>query len=83
MSFLNKCNGFLEKYNEIRDKLSNTIKKWFDSEVVFDEKCLQTKIKSDEGKVNINFHNHKMLKKGSHCIYLSVVLIEFCFYNEW
>ena len=37
----------------------------------------KTKIKADEGKINTNFHNDKMLEKGSHC--LSVVLIDSVF----
>ena len=62
----------LEKYNEIWDKGSNTIKKRFDS----DEKYLKTEIKSYEGKISTNFHVDKIPKEGSHCICLSVILID-------
>ena len=34
----------LEKYNEIWDKVSNSIKIEFDSEPVYNEKCLKTTI---------------------------------------
>ena len=37
MSFLIKEEKFLEKYNEIREKFSNSIKKGFDSEPTYDE----------------------------------------------
>ena len=55
MSFWIQNNELLEKYNEIWDKVSNTIKKGFDSEPVYSEKYLRTKVKSYEGKIsNIN-----------------------------
>ena len=69
----------LEKYNEIWDKTSKLIKRGFDSEHVYNQKYLKTKIKSCEGKINANFHNDKMPKEGSHCICLSVVLIDSVF----
>ena len=43
MSILIKDNELLERYNEIWDKFSNTIKKVFDSELVYDEKYLKIK----------------------------------------
>ena len=78
-SFLIKDNKLLEKYNEISDNISKVVKKGFDSEPVYNEKSLKAKIKSYERKVNINFHNGKMPKEGSHCVCLSVVLIESVF----
>ena len=50
-----------------------------DSEPVYSEKYLKTKIKSSEGNVNTNCHNDKMPKEGSRCICLSVVLIDSVF----
>ena len=35
-----------KQYNEILDKVNNNIKKGFDSETVYNEKYLKTKIKS-------------------------------------
>ena len=43
MPILIKDNELLERYNEIWDKVSNTIKKVFDSELVYDEKYLKIK----------------------------------------
>ena len=40
---------------------------------------MKTEIKSYEGKINTNFHNDKIPKEGSHCICLSVVLIDYVF----
>ena len=54
-------------------------KKRFDRELVCNEKCLKTKIKSYEGETNTNFHSGKIPKEGSQCICLSVILINFVF----
>ena len=50
MSVFIKDDELLEKYNEIWKKASNSIKKEFDSEPVYDEKYWKTKIKSDREK---------------------------------
>ena len=50
ISLLINNDELLDKYNEIWDKVSNTIKEGFDSEYVYLEKYLITKIKSDERK---------------------------------
>ena len=47
----------------------------FDSELVYDEKYLKTKIKSYNKKINTNFHNNKIPKEDSKYICLSVILI--------
>ena len=60
ISFLIKDDKLLEKYNEICDKVSNSIKKGFDSEPVNKEKYLNIKIKSVKGKINTKFHNDKI-----------------------
>ena len=44
MSFLIKEDEMLEKYNEIWETFSNTIKKGFDSESVYNEQYLKIKI---------------------------------------
>ena len=54
-SFLIKDDEFLGKYNKIRRKISNSLKRGFDREPVHIEKYLKDKIKSYEGKINTNF----------------------------
>ena len=66
------------KYNKVWDKVSNSVKKDFHSKSVDNEKYLQTKIKSYEGKINTDFHG-KGIPKGFHCICLSVILIDSVF----
>ena len=60
-------------------KSAMLLKKGFDSEPVYNEKYLRTKIKSYEGKIGSNFFGDKILKEGSHCICFSVILINSVF----
>ena len=76
MSFFNEL---LEKYNEIWEKVKYSIKKQFHSESTYNEKYLNAKIKSYNGKINANSYNNKIPKEGSHCICLSVILINSIF----
>ena len=63
MSFLIKDEQLLEKYNEIWQKVKNSIKKEFYSEPVYDQKYLKAKIKSYNGKINIDFYNNEIPEK--------------------
>ena len=74
-----KDNEFLEKYNEICDKVSDIIKKVFDSEPVYNNEYLETKLKSCEEKINTIFHNGKLPKEVFYCIRLLVVIIDSVF----
>ena len=51
------------------------IARGFDSELVYNEKYLKTKLKTYEGKINASFLDDKMHKKSSYCTCLSVILI--------
>ena len=79
MFYFVKNDELLVKYNEIWDKVSNTLKKAFDNESVYNEKYIRTKIKSYEGKIGTNFHDNKMPNKDSQCICLSVILTDSVF----
>ena len=69
----------LETSNEIWEKVTNNIKKEFDSEPVYNEKYLKAKIKFYNGKISTSFFNHKIPKVGSQFICLSVILIDSVF----
>ena len=69
----------LEKHNEIWDKVSKVMKKGFDSEHVYNDKYLKTKIKSYGEKINTNFHDDKVPKEGFQYICLLVTLIDSVF----
>ena len=76
MSSIIKNGELLEIYNEIWDKISNTIIKIFESGPVCNEKHLKTRLKSYEERINTNLHDNKISKKGSQCICLCVILID-------
>ena len=78
-SFLINDDELLKKYNEIWEKVKNSIKKEFGSEPVYNEKYQKTKIKSYNGKINTNFHNSKIPKKSPKFICLSESLIDSVF----
>ena len=73
MSFLIKNEELIEIYDEMWDKVSNTIKKRFDGEPVYNEKYLRTIIKEKSAQI---FMEIKYQKKGSQCICLSIILID-------
>ena len=50
----------IEKYNEIWNKIKNLFKKESDSEPVYNDKYIKTKINS----YNMNFYGNKMSKKN-------------------
>ena len=79
ISFLIKDDDLLKKYNEIWEKVKNSIKKEFGSKPVYNEKYLKAKIKSCNGKINTNFHKNQIPREGSHFICLSVILINSVF----
>ena len=79
MSLFIKDDDLLEKYNEIWEKVKNNMKNEFHSEPIYNKNHIKIKIKSYNEKINTNFHNNKIPKGGSQCIYLSVILIDSIF----
>ena len=77
--FFIKNEELLEKYNEIWDKVSNSMKKVFDSEPVYNEKKLKTQITPHEGKINTHFHGNKIPEEVFEFIYLLVTLTNYVF----
>ena len=75
ISFFIKDDELLEKYNEIWEKVKIIIKKEFDSEPIYNEKYLKTRIKSYNEKINTNLDNNKIPKESSHFLYIFKWLI--------
>ena len=63
MSFLIKDDELLEKYNEIWEKVKDSLKIEFDIKPVYNQKYLRAKIKPCNGKINTNLHNNKIPKE--------------------
>ena len=74
--FLIEDDDLSEKYNTIWDiKVSADIKKEFDSEPVYNKKCLETKIKSHRDEVT-NFYDKEIPKVNSNHTYLAVISLD-------
>ena len=76
---LTKDDELLEKYNNIWDKVSNSIKKNLIGNQYAIKKNLKTKIKSYKGKISTNFRDNRIPKENFNCIFLSLILIDFVF----
>ena len=68
---------FIQKYNKIWDHIRNLLKKGFNSEPVYDDKCIKTKIKNYNNKLYENFHDFEIPKDNEYCTCLSVILLGF------
>ena len=67
--------------NEIRNKIKSLIKKEFNSEPVYDDKYIKTKIKIYNYRVQRNFQHNKKAKYNEYCACLSVILLYSIFVN--
>lgn len=67
-SFEIRNNELLKKYNKILSKVSNTIEKAFDTQPVFEEKYLNTKLKYCNGKSSTHFFDKKSTPKNVNCV---------------
>ena len=65
----------------LKKKKEKIRRKKFDSDPVFDKKYLKTKTKSYKGRISTNF-NDEVLKEGSECIFLSLIVIDFVFQSN-
>ena len=80
MSFLIKDDQFLEKYNDVWEKVKNSLKREFGWKSVNNKKYLKARIKSYNGKINTNFHNNKIPKEDCLSIHLLINnFARFCF----
>ena len=76
MTLLIKDVKILKKYNEIWQKVTKIIYKEVDSNPVYNEKYIETKIKVYVKKVNTNFHGNKIPIESLECVCLSLILLD-------
>ena len=82
MSFLTDNNNeFLEKYTKIWEKISNLINKKFDSNPVYNNKYINTKIRSYNNDIKTNFHdidnkNNKLSEKSKSYKCMSLISLD-------
>ena len=58
------------------------MKKCFDSEPVYNDKFIKTKVKISNNRVYVNFQYNKILKDNEYCTCLSVILLDSTFVNS-
>ena len=63
MSFLADDKEFLKEYTKVWEKIRDLIGKKFDSEPVFGDKYIKTKIKSYNNDIRTNFHGEGNTRK--------------------
>ena len=68
----------LQKYNDIWEKIKDSLKREFDSKPVYNKKQYP-KLKFYNGKINTNFENNKIPKADSEYICLSIILLNSVF----
>ena len=81
MSFLTDNNEFLERYIRILEKMSDLINKKFDSDPVYSNKYINTKIRSYNNDIKTNFHdidnkNNKLPEKSKPSKCMSLISLD-------
>ena len=82
MNHLVKDKKILKKYLKIWNKIKSLIKKELNSEPVYNDKYIKTKIKIYNDKVYTNFQHNKIPKDNEYCACLSVILLDSIFVNS-
>ena len=73
---------YLKKYSEIWDKSKSLIKKEFNSESVYNDKYIGTKIKIYNNRVYTNFQHNKIPRDNEYFACLSAILLDSIFVNS-
>ena len=64
MSFIIKDDSVLDRYNEIWNKIKKTLNIKFHSIPVYDEKCIQAKVREFNGVIKTNFSGDEIPKNN-------------------
>ena len=76
MSFIIKDDYVLDKYNEIWDKIKETLNIKFHSMPVYDEKYIKAKVREFNGAIKTNFLGNKISKESIHYTVNACVTID-------
>ena len=75
MSFVIKDNDVLDKYNEIWNKIKETLSIKFHSMPVYDEKYIEAKVREFSGVIKTNFLGDEVPKENEHYICIACITI--------
>ena len=76
MSLMIKNDMCLDKYNEIWNKIKNTLNIKFHSMPVYDEKCIKAKVREFNSVIKTNFLGDKIPKEGVHYACIACTTID-------
>ena len=76
MSFIIKDDDVLDKYNEIWDKIKNTLNIKFHSIPVYDEQYIKAKVREFNGVSKANFLGGETLKESVHYTFIACITID-------
>ena len=76
MSFVIKDDDVLDKYNEIWDKIKETLSIKFHSMSVYDEKYIKAKVREFNGVIKTNFLGDEIPKESMHYTCIACITID-------
>ena len=76
MSFKIENEGAYLEYNEIWNKIKNTLGIGFHSQPIYDDKYIKTKKKAFNGVINTIFSENKIPKESNHYICIAAICID-------
>ena len=76
MSFVIKDDDVLGKYNEIWDRIKETLSIKFHSMPVYDGKQIKVKVIEFNGVIKTNFLGDKVPKENEHCTCIACITID-------
>ena len=76
MSFIIKYDDVLDKYNEIWDKIKETLSIKFHSMPVYDEQYIKAKVREFNGVINTNFSSDEVPKENKHYTCIACITID-------
>ena len=76
MSFVLKDDDVLDKYNEIWDKIKNTLNIKFYSMPAYDEKYIKAKVREFNGVIKTNFLGDEVPKENKHYTCIACITID-------
>ena len=82
MSFVIKDDDVLDKYNEIWDKIKETLSIKFHSMPVYDEKYIEAKVREFSGVIKTNFLGDEVPKENEHYTCIACITIDLLMWME-
>ena len=76
MSFVIKDDDVLDKYNEIWDKIKETLSTKFHSMPVYDKKYIKAKVREFNGVIKTNFLGDEIPKESMHYTCIACITID-------